>query len=86
MFGHSSLPVYSGGRLLLGGAVCATVVVDSSMPTSYSQDINWRVIWFAWNLRLTGQEFAFYLGVSLTWTVEHYPCGDTKIKHILFYS
>ena len=46
----------------------ASVVVDSSMPTPYSQDLTWRVIWFAWNLGLTRVEVAFCLGVS-TWTV-----------------
>ena len=68
MFGHSLLPVHSGGRLLLGGAVCVTVVhMDSSMPTPYSLDISGRVMWFVWNLRLTKEEVAFPCGVSLTW-------------------
>ena len=84
MFGHSLLPVCSGGRLLLGGAVCETVVVDCSMPTPCSQDLSWRVIWFVWNLWLTREEVAFYLGVS-TCAVECYPCVDTKIKRSLFY-
>ena len=30
MFGHSLLPVRSAGRPLLGGALCATVVVHRS--------------------------------------------------------
>ena len=77
MFGHSLLPVRSGGRLLLGGAVCATVVVDSIMPTPYFQGLRWRVIWFAWSLGLIREEVAFYLGVS-TWTVECYPSGDKR--------
>ena len=45
MFGHSLLPVRSGGRLLLGGAVCVTVVVDSSMSMPFR-------VYFV-NLRLT---------------------------------
>ena len=64
MFGHSLLPVRSGG--IVGGAGCATVVVDSSMSTSYSQDLRWSVIRFEWNLSLTREEVEFYLGVS-TW-------------------
>ena len=65
--------------------MCATVVVDSSMPTPYSQDLSWRVIWFAWSLALTRGEVAFYLGVSIAWAVESYPRGDNKTKSNLFY-
>ena len=43
---HVWLPVCSGGRLLLGGAVCTTVVVESSVPSPHSQDLSWCVIWF----------------------------------------
>ena len=85
MFGHSLLPVHSGGKLLLGSTGCATVIVDSSMPIPYTQDLSWHVIWFVWNLELTREEVAFYLGVSLTRTVERYPRGDDKIKRSLFY-
>ena len=81
--------MHSGGRLLLGAAVCMTVVVESSKPTPYSQDLSWRVIWFVWKLGLTRLEksrlSAFYLGVSLTWAIECYPRGDNKIKCGLFY-
>ena len=80
MFGHLLLLVRSGRRLLLGGDVFVTVVVDSSMPMPSFQDLSWRVISFVWNLRLTREEVAFYIGVSLTWTVECYPRGDTKIR------
>ena len=76
--------MFSGGIILLGGAVCETVVVDSGMPTQYSRELSWRVTWFAWNLGLTREEVAFYLGVS-TWAVERYPRGDTKVKRSLFY-
>ena len=69
VFGHSLPPVHSGGRLLLGGAVCATAVLDRSMPAPYSQDL--RDLWFVWSLGLSVEEAAFYLGVS-TWTVERY--------------
>ena len=31
------------GIVLLGSAVCATVVVDSSMPTPYCQDLRYMV-------------------------------------------
>ena len=64
--------------------MCATVVADSSMSTPYSQDLSCCVIKFAWNLGLTREEIAFYLGVY-TWTVEYHPRGDTKVKCSLFY-
>ena len=64
--------------------MCATVFVDSSMPTQYSQDLRWQVLWFVWNLGLTRDEVAFYLGVSLKWTGECCYLGDTKIKRSLF--
>ena len=69
VFGHSLFPLHSGGRqesfilswgrLLLSGSVCATVVVERSMP--YSQDLSWRVTRFVWNPSLTVEEAAFYL-------------------------
>ena len=83
MFGHSLLPVRSGGRLLLGGVVCATVVVDRNIRTPYSRDLSWRVTWFVWNLGLSVEEAAFYLGTS-TWIALSSPCRDTKIKLNLF--
>ena len=70
VFGHSLLLVHSGGRRLLGGSVWATVVVDSSMLTPYSQDLRWHLM-FVWNLGLSVEEAVFYLGVT-TWTVERY--------------
>lgn len=79
MFGHLLLPMHYGGRLLLGGTVRATVVVDSSMPVPYSQDLS-CLVWFVWNLRLAREEVAFYLGLSLTRTAACYPHGHTKIK------
>ena len=63
--------------------MCASVVVDSSMRTPYSQDLSRRVIWFAWNLGQSRDEVAFYLGVS-TWTVGGYSREDTRIKRSLF--
>ena len=85
VFGHSLLPLHSGARLLLGGAVHAPVVMDrsTSIPTPYSQDLSRRVIWFVWNLGLSREEAAFYPGVP-TWTVEGYLRGDTRIKRSLF--
>ena len=63
MFGHSLLPVCSGGRLLFGWrCVCdVMVVVDSSVPAPYSQDLSWPIIWFVWNLGLAREEVVFYL-------------------------
>ena len=49
-------------KLLLGGAVCLTVV-NRSMPAPYSQDLSWRVIWFVGNLGLPREEIAFYPGI-----------------------
>ena len=49
--------------------MCDGHIVDSSMSTPYSRDLSWRVIWFVWNLGLRREEVAFYLDVSLTWTV-----------------
>ena len=82
MFGNSLLPLSSGGRLLLGGAVCATVVLNSSMPTPYSQILSWRVVWFVWNLRLTRKEVPFYLDVSKHGLLSF---NNNEIKRNLFY-
>ena len=56
VFGHSFLPVHSGGRLLLGGSVRATVVVDRSIPTPCSDDLRWRVIWLRVEPRAISRE------------------------------
>ena len=71
VFGHSLLPVHSGERLLLGGSVRATVVVDRNISTSCSQYLRWRFM-FVWNLGLSVEEAVYYLGVS-TWSVERFP-------------
>ena len=77
MLAHLSLPVPPGEMILLGGAGCATLVVDRSMPTPCSQDLSWRIIRFVWSLGLTREEVTFYRGVSTH--------GDNKIKRTLFY-
>ena len=76
MFGHSLLPVHSGGRPLLGGAVYATAIVDRSMPSPYSQDLSWRITWFVGSLGLSVEEAAFYLGIS-PWITLNSPRRDT---------
>ena len=68
-------------RCVLGEDYCSAELCVGR----YSQGLSWRVIFFAWNLGLTREELAFYLGVSLTWTVECNPRGATKIKPNLFY-
>ena len=55
MFGHPLLPVHSQSRLLLGGSVWATVVMDCTMSTPHSQDLRWRFM-FVWNLGLSVEE------------------------------
>ena len=83
-FGVSCLVIHYSRRVL-GEDYCSLVVLDSTMPTPYSQDLSWRVIWFMWNLGLTREEVAFLRDIS-TWNVERYPRGDTRIKRSLFYS
>ena len=62
VFGHSLLTMHSGGRLFLSGSVWATVVVNRSMPTSYSQDLRWRFM-FVYSLRLSVEKAVYYLGL-----------------------
>ena len=74
MFLHSSFPMLSRGRHLLGGSVWVTVVMDRSMPMPYSKDLRWRWHFFCvWNLGLSAEEAVYYLGL-FTWTVERCPC------------
>ena len=76
MFDQSLLPMRSGGRLFLGGFVCAMVVVDS---------VAYAILPRSKLPRFTVCVEA--LGVFLTWTdaIACYPRGDTKIKRNAFY-
>ena len=67
--------------------MAAVSVKRSIMPTPFSEDLRWRVIWFVHVLQHSVAETSFFLGVSERITVERYiskffVTGDVKSEII----